>query len=529
MNDIMGKRMKKRYYMGIDIGTSQSKGVLADREGRITAFQTVDHDTVSIRPGFFEHDPEKVWVRDLVYLIRALFKESGVSAQEIVSIGISAIGPCVVMTDHEGRPLRDAILYGIDTRAEQEIGILNQKYTEEYFIRTCGNTLSSQAAGPKILWVRNHEPEVFKNTKMIMTASSYLIYRLTGRNVMDYYTACAGYTPLFSYENMCWDEGMTDAFGISGRLPELMWSCDIAGRVSRKAAELTGLSEGTIVSAGTSDAAAEAVSVGVMRPGKTFLMMGSTAFLIKVLKDPAKGVRMWSAPFLFPGTYCMAGGMSAAGSLTKWFLGELAADMQEEAKREGENAYARLAQMAEKIPPGCEGLLALPYFCGERTPVFDSRAKGVFFGLTLNHTKMHLYRALLESVGFGVRDNLEVLDCFGQTCEEITTAGGGCKNRLWLQIISDITGKSQALKEITVGAAYGDAFLGGMASGEIGKDEIEEWNQEKERVSPGASNREIYHQWYGIYKGIYRNTKNYMEELDRKIKEGFPEAIKPEA
>ncbi len=519
LNVSTGKIMKKRYYMGIDIGTSQSKGVVVDRQGRIAAFKAVDHDTVSIRQGFFEHDPEKVWFHDLVYLIRALLKEGGIRSEEVISVGISAIGPCVVMTDQEGKPLRDAILYGIDTRAEKEIQLLNQRYGQEYFISKCGNSLSSQSAGPKILWVRRNEPEVYCRTKMIMTAASYLVFRLTGRNVMDYYTACAGYTPLFSCEDMCWDVEMCRELGCAGMLPELMWSDMPAGTVTRKAAELTGLSEGTVVNAGTSDAAAEAVSVGAAEPGKTFLMMGSTAFIIKVMDRMERDVRMWSAPFVFPGTYSLSGGMSASGSLTKWFLEEMAPDVQKEARQEGVNAYERLSKMAEKIPPGCGGLLALPYFCGERTPIFDSSAKGVFFGLNLNHTRMHLYRALLEGVGSGIRDNLNVLDCYGDLYDEIVTAGGGCRNRLWLQIISDITGKSQALKEITVGAAYGDAFLGGLASGEIDREEIEEWNREEARIIPDESARTIYDRWYDIYKGIYISTKEYMEELDRITKD----------
>lgn len=507
--------MKKRYYMGIDIGTSQSKGVIVDRRGKIAASQSVDHDTISQRQGFFEHDPQKVWFYDLVYLIRNLFKEGGIHPQEVISVGISAIGPCVVMTDQEGRPLRDAILYGIDTRAEEEIQLLNQRYGREYFIRKCGSTLSSQSAGPKILWVRRNEPDIFGKTKMIMTATSYLVFRLTGNNVMDYYTACAGYSPLFSYKDMCWDEKMCRELGCDGMMPKLMWSAEPAGTVNQKAAELTGLSEGTVVNVGTCDAAAEAVSVGIMKPGKTFLMMGSTAFIIKVLDAPAADSHMWSAPFVFPGTYSLSGGMSAAGSLTKWFLKEMAPDVQREAEKEGVNAYAHLARLAKKSPPGCEGLLALPYFCGERTPIFDSSAKGVFFGLNLNHTRIHLYRALLESVGFGIRHNLEILDHYGELSEEITAAGGGCKNRLWLQIISDITGREQALKRITIGAAYGDAFLGGLASGTISQEAIEEWNREETRIIPQESVRAIYDKWYVIYKGIYTNTKKYMEELDR--------------
>lgn len=507
--------MDENYLMGIDVGTSQSKGVITTLDGEIVSFETVGHDTVCKQPGYFEHSPEQVWFHDFKYLVGELLAKSKISPEKIRSVGISAIGPCVVVTDGEGHPLRDGILYGIDTRAEKQIQELERKYGQEYLIKHCGNVLSSQSAGPKILWIQENEPEVFRQAKMIMTSTSYLAYRLTGKNVMDYYTACAGYTPLFHYEGMCWDEGICKELGCNGMMPKLLWTTEQAGTITKSAAEETGLEEGTIVNVGTCDAAAEAVSVGVIEPGKTMLMLGSTAFMITVLNQPAKDVRMWSAPYLFPGTYSLMGGMSAAGILTKWYLDEFGEEYRGMAEQKGSDVYTELMQEAEMISPGCDGLIALPYFCGERTPIFDSNAKGVFFGLNLSHTKVHLYRALLEGTAFGIRDNFQVFDEYGNGKNEVVTVGGGCKNPLWLQIISDVTKKEQTVSEITLGAAYGDAFLAGIAAGMIQKEEgIDRWVRKKSKVCPTRSREEIYDSHFKLYKDLYENTKMLMKRME---------------
>ena len=509
--------MDGRFLLGIDIGTSQSKGVLTDLQGNIAAFAAVDHDTSPVRAGWYEHDAEEIWVRDCKRLIAELKEKGMVSPEQIVSVGVSAIGPCVLPVDRQGTPLCNAILYGIDTRAGEEIKELNARYGEDLFVQCSGNTLSSQAAGPKILWLKHNRPEVFRKAACFMTATSYLVYRLTGRAVMDYYTACAGYTPLFDYRTMDWDQEMCEAIGCTGRLPELDWSAEQAGRINRQAAEEFGLREGTCVCVGTCDAAAEAVSVGVISPGQTMLMLGSTAFMISVLDKPAMDKRLWAAPYLFPNTFCLLGGMGSAGSLTKWFLKELSRETTREAEEQGVNPYALLAQKAAQVTPGCEGLLALPYFCGERTPLNDPEAKGVFFGLGLHHTQAHLYRALLESVAFGIRDNLEAMAENGCQPEVLSTVGGGALNPLWTSIISDITGCRQVIHQVVLGAAFGDAFLSGLCCGLIGeKDAIREWNHPQKWIEPDAVRHDLYSGIFPAFQELYHALYGMMHQEKNK-------------
>lgn len=515
------EKMTAGYLMGIDIGTSQSKGVITDADGTMIAFHSVSHSTASVKPGYFEHDPEKVWFHDLKCIVKNLLGKSGLKAEQIVSLGISAIGPCVAVTDKEGRPLRNAILYGIDTRAQRQIEKMQEKYSEEYLIRHCGNILSTQSAGPKILWIRENEPDLFERTEMIMTASSYLIWRLTGKNVMDYYTACAGYTPLFDYETMAWDKEVCRELGCEGKLPELKWTTAVAGNVTAEAAAETGLAEGTPVNAGTCDAAAEAVSVGVVKPGRTMAMLGSTAFLITVGDSPKSDVRMWAAPYLFPGSYAMLGGMNAAGLLIDWFVEKLGLEVKKKAEASGRSVYEVLIEEAEKTEPGAAGMLVIPYFCGERTPVFDGSARGILFGLTLDHGRGHVFRALLEGIGYGIRDNMEVFDEHGAADNQVMAVGGGCKNQLLLRVISDITGKDLTVSEVTLGAAYGDAFLAGIAAGRVDDpEEIEHWLRKKCVIRPEKEVKEMYDSGFDIYRKLYENTKDLMKSIDgRKVHE----------
>ena len=383
------------------------------------------------------------------------------SGEDVGGVAVSAIGACVLPVDAEGRPLRQGILYGIDTRASEEIAWLNERFGEEPMFDLGGMALTSQAIGPKILWIQRHEPEVYAAAHMFLGSSSYMVYRLTGEYVMDYHTA-SYYNPLFDLRNLRWDARFAGPIVELDRLPKLMWSDQIAGEVTPAAAAETGLKVGTPVTAGTIDAAAEAVSVGVVDPGDMMVMYGTTMFFIHVTGDPVPDPRMWATAFALPGRYSIDGGMSTTGALTRWFRDNLAGEEMAAEAAGGPNAYAALAEAAGRIPPGAEGVICLPYFAGERTPINDPDARGVYAGLTLSHTKAHLYRASLEGTAYGVRHNLETMSAMGAPPRRLVAVGGGAKNPLWLQIVSDVSGLPQDVPERTIGASYGDAFMAGL-------------------------------------------------------------------
>ena len=501
--------------LGIDIGTYSSKGVLCTPAGDVLETHVVDHGLSLPRPGWAEQDADAVWWNDLVRICRVM-TGGRYSGEDIGAVAVSAIGPCLLPVDAEGRPLRPGILYGIDTRASDEIDWLNQHVGEQEMFDLGGMALTSQAIGPKILWLRNHEPEVHARTHKMLTASSYLTFRLTGEYVIDRHTG-AHFNPLVDIHTLEWDARFAASIVDPAKLPELRWATEIAGTVTANAAGETGLNAGTPVTAGTVDAAAEALSVGVVEPGDLMIMYGTTMFFILVTDRPIPDPRVWATGFVVPGTYDVAGGMATTGALTRWFRDEFG--MLEVAAEAGggPNAYAALASIAGEIPAGADGLICLPYFAGERTPINDPEARGVFAGLTLSHTRAHLYRALLEGTAFGVRHNLETLREIGAKPRRIVAVGGGAGNRLWLRIVSDVAGVEQVVPVRTIGAAYGDAFLAGLASGiipDLGA-LARDWVQVDEVLAPTPSETGRYDAYYQVYRSLYEHARGDLHALSR--------------
>lgn len=412
------------YLLGIDVGTSESKGTITDPEGRVVAQAAVAHGLSMPRPGWVEHDADRVWWSDFCQLCRTLLGESGLSGDAIGAVGCSAIAPCVLPVDRAGRPLRPAILYGIDTRATRQIAALERELGRERILQVGGNALSTQSVGPKIRWLYDEEREVYQAAARFLTGTSYLVFRLTGEYVVDLYTAWS-YGPLFNIRALCWDAEMCAAVVEEDRLPALRWSSEVVGTITPAAAEETGLAAGTPVIAGTADAAAEAVSVGVVAQGQMMCMYGSTLFFIQVVDRLVVDERLWTSVYLFPGTCALVGGLGTSGSITRWFRDNFAAAEIEAEQHTGRSAYAQLAEQAGAVPPGCEGLLVLPYFAGERTPINDPLARGVIAGLSLSHTRGHVYRAILEGTAYGVRHHLEVMRELGCGPRDVVAVGGG--------------------------------------------------------------------------------------------------------
>jgi xylulokinase len=501
-----------RYLLGIDIGTHESKGVLADQDGRIVATKSVAHETDRPRPGWAEHDAEAVWWQDVVVLARELPVLADVAPRDIAAVGCSGIGPCVVPVDRDGRALRPGILYGIDTRASEEVRDLSTELGEEWILRETGSALSAQAAGPKILWIRRHEPDVWARTHRVLTSTSYVVLRLTGRAIIDHYTAAA-YGPLYNLHDRTWDDRALSLVCPRAVLPEIDWSTAIAGSVTREAAAITRLREGTPVVVGSADAASEATAAGALDPGDTMLMYGSSMFLIQVLaRLPASRVQ-WPTVYLEPGMFALAAGMSTAGALAAWLRDEFAQDVVHAADRGGRDAYEVLVEEARRVAPGADGLIALPYFSGERTPINDPRARGALLGLTLSHGRPHVFRALLEGIAYGVRANLEAMDAAGAPAGRLVAIGGGVRNDLWVQTVSDVSGRPQEVQE-TPGASYGDTMLASVGIG-LARDlrETRRWVMPGRVVEPRAEARAFYDRTYPLYRQLYEQTAEIAHAL----------------
>lgn len=444
--------MAERFLLGVDIGTCSSQGILVGGSGRPAATAGVEHALSIPAPGRAEHDAEAVWWGDFRRICRDLLSSSGIEPRRIAAVGVSTISPAVVPVDERGRALRPAILYGIDTRATREIAEL---------AALTGASLSSQSASPKVLWIRRNEPEVWKRTRRVVNGSGFLVLRLTGESVIDVYDATL-FSPFFDAGSGTWSAALAPHVAPVEMMPRASWTAQVAGTVGGAAAKETGLAEGTPVIAGTAD----------------------------------------------------AGGTATAGSLTRWFRDGFAPTEREAERGGGRNAYETLAELASSSPPGSRGLVALPYFSGERTPLHDPEAKGAVFGLTLSHTRADFYRSLLESVGYAIRHNIEALAAEGCRASRILAVGGGTRNAAWMRMVSDIAGIEQVIPEGRVGACHGDAFLAGIGAGLFrNTGESRRWARPARTVVPDPAVKALYDTAYGIYRGLYERNAGAMKEL----------------
>lgn len=502
--------MKPRYCMGIDVGSYESKGVLIDFSGALVAYHAQTHVMENPQDGWFEHDAEAVWWNDFVLISRALLQKSGLRAEDIACVGASTLGSDCLPVDEDCKPLRKAILYGIDSRAQEEITYLQNLYGPEQEQTLFGRPICTGDVAPKILWLKNHESEIHKNAYKFLTGSSYLTAKLTGEFVMDRYLAGASFRPLYTEDGMV-HAGRASLFCNAEQLPRTATVTQIAGYVTSRAAQECGLKEGTPVITGTGDSTAEAISTGVLAAGDAMLQFGSSLFLYcctdRLVCDP----RVRGNQFTVPGTYSIAAGTNAAGTLTRWYRDQLYPDIPQDA---GNEAFGRMAQAVDQLPPGADGLITLPYFAGERTPINDPNAKGMLFGLKLSHTRAHLYRSALEGVGFSAAQHFDIFQELGVLPHRVMAVGGGTKNRPWMQIVADILGLPLHIAKVSIGAAYGDALMAGIGAGFF-KDFIalRDVIEVAATVLPDPLRHAQYKKYRDIYDELYLATKSLMHQL----------------
>ncbi len=480
--------------IGIDIGTSSTKGVFVDPQGQLLASAAREHMVSRPAPGQVEMDPE-IWWAELVSIVRELRERA--ADVEPVAIGVSGMGPCVVLLDDAGAAVRPAILYGVDTRAGEQIEQLTAELGADRIVATGGTPLTSQAAGPKIAWVREHEPQAYARASSLAMPASFLAHRLTGELLLDHHSASQAW-PLYDIDAATWRDDWWERIAPGIAQPRLALPGDSAGTVTRQAADATGLPAGIPVALGTIDSWNEAVSAGAIRSGDLMLAYGTTMFLITTTDRRREAPGMWTTRGVEAGTYSLAGGMATSGAITTWIRDLVGDD------------YASLSRQAAESGLGANGLLMLPYFAGERTPIQDPDARGVVVGMTLSTTAGDLYRAALEATAFGVRHNIEVMREAGAAVERVVAVGGGTTGGLWTQIVSDVTGLPQTIPSVTVGASFGAAFL---AAGLVGEPDIDAWNPAAEVVEPDPERHAAYDDLYDHYRALYPATRDIAHAL----------------
>jgi xylulokinase len=505
------------YLLGVDVGTASSKGALLTLDGRVVASHVVEHDVSRPQPGWAEHDADAVWWDDVATIIRALLHEAAVNPARVAAIGVSALGPAMLPVDAQGRPLRPGILYGIDTRAHLEIERLNHELGWDTPETAPARRLQAQSVAPKIVWLREHEPERWRRTHKILGATGYIVHRLTEAYTVDHGNA-ESLAPLYDAVAGSWDRPMCERLGVPiALLPAINEAADIVGGVSAEAARETGLASGTPVICGSLDALAEYLSAGAIEAGEGCVIFGSSLCLSVLTPEPRSHPRLYNGRSLVPGLRRLSGGMATGGALTRWFRDNLAPHELEHERLTGISAFQALGDDAATVPPGSAGLMVLPYFSGERTPIFDLQARGLIMGLTVSHSRAHLYRSLLEGVAYGLRHHLDLMAEVGVVPRRLVAVGGGSQSALWTQIVGDVTGKALECVAQPVGPALANAFLAGYGTG-LFRDFAplaERWVQIGRTVRSDPSVTAIYDAYYGVYRRLYERTADEMHELAR--------------
>jgi xylulokinase len=493
------------YFLGIDTSTTGSKALVIDERGDVIAVASSPHTLQTPRPLWSEQDPREWW-EAVSASIRAVLKQAGISGESIAAVGLTGQMHGLVLLDEAGNVLRPAILWN-DQRTQSQCDEIHARIGKERFIQITGNVALTGFTAPKILWVKENEPEVYAKATHVLLPKDYIRYKLTGEYAMD--KADGAGTVLFDLQKRDWSEEVLSALEIPRAwMPKTFEGPEFTGRVSEEAAALTGLKAGTPVAAGGGDQAAQAVGVGAVEPGIVGLTVGTSGVVFattpSALIEPEG--RLHAFCHAVPGLWHFMGVMlSAAGSL-QWYRDTLVPNM----------SFDELLKEAESIPAGSEGLQFLPYLTGERTPYPDPLARGAFIGLTIRHQRPHMTRAVLEGVSFGLKDSFTLIQNAGLgAIIQVRASGGGTKGALWRQILASVLEAELVTVNTTEGAAYGAAILAGVGAGA--------WTDVSSAcracikitgsTRPEPSQLDVYHKVYPVYQELYPALKSIFSRM----------------
>lgn len=493
------------YFLGIDTSTTSSKALLVNEMGEVVAVASHPHTLQTPRPLWSEQDPRQWWEAASAS-IRSVLEKAGVGGESVAALGLTGQMHGLVLLDEAGNVLRPAILWN-DQRTQSQCDEIHRVIGRERFIQVTGNVALTGFTAPKILWVKENEPEIFAEAKHVLLPKDYVRFRLTGEYAMD--KADGAGTVLFDLKARDWSDEVLSALSIPRTwMPPTFEGTEFTGYVTEEAASRTGLKAGTPVVAGGGDQAAQAVGVGAVEPGIIALTVGTSGVVFAATPAPLvepEG-RLHAFCHAVPGMWHLMGVMlSAAGSL-QWYRDTLAPD----------TSFDDLLKEAESIPAGSEGLLFLPYLSGERTPHPDPRARGAFIGLTLRHGRGHMTRAVLEGVSFGLKDSFALIQNAGLgEIRQVRASGGGTKSALWRQILASVLGAELATVNTTEGAAFGAALLAGVGAGMWGNvpEACAAAVRVTESIPSNPSLVEAYQPAYTLYRGLYPALKPSFEQM----------------
>ncbi len=450
------------YLLGIDLGTSGTKTVLFDTQGQVVKSAMAEYPLYQPQNGWAEQDPQDWWEAAKATIREVL---RGVDPSDVKGLGISGQMHGLVLLDENGQALRRSIIW-CDGRTQAECDEIHMRVGRERLIQIAANPALTGFTACKALWVRNHEPEIWKKTRHMLLPKDYVRYRLTG--LIKQEISDASGTNLLDVRRRCWSEEILEKLEIDpALLPELVESADAAGVITEEAAQATGLLPGTVVAGGGGDNMCAAVGTGVVVPGKAFTTIGTSGVVYahspKLQIEPEGRVHAFCS--CIPGEYVNFACMLAAGMGLKWFRDQFCQAEVQSARELDEDAYGLLNRQAALSPIGANRLIYLPYLMGERSPLMDNDARGAFVGLNAMHTRRDLLRAVMEGVSYGLRQNLDTMRVMNVDPEEMLLCGGGAKSPFWRQMLADIFHLPVRTIEVSEGPALGAAILAGVAAG----------------------------------------------------------------
>jgi len=494
--------------LGIDVGTSGVKVLLISKEGQVVSSKSVSYQLTSLHPGWAEQLPSDWWGASMK-AIQGIIADNLIDPNNIKGISLSGQMNSPVFLDKKKEVIRPSILWN-DTRTSKQCEEIYEKVggLDILISHTYNSALNSYTA-PKILWVKENEPQNYKKIKYVLLPKDYVRYKLTNELFTE--SSDAAGTLLFDVVKKKWSSYILEKLEINRNiLPPVLNSFDLAGKITKEVADKTGLKIGTPVIAGGADNTCGAVGSGIIEEGRAMMSLGSSGVVVMHTDQPIadqKG-RITLFNHACASSWYILGAALSAGISYEWLKKKLLDNLL---------SYAQLDTLAGRIAPGSAGLIFLPYLYGDRTPHTDAHARGVFFGISAKHNQGHFARSVLEGVIFSLRDSFDLFQEKGLKVKEIRLIGGGAKSKVWRQISADILGKEINVLNIEEGPCFGAALIAGVGVG-VYKNISEAVNgivKIKKTITPRIENVKKYDDYYKLYKKLYHSLKEDYEELDR--------------
>ncbi len=500
----------EQYLLGIDIGTSACKIAVFNREGEVIAAANGEYPVYYPKPGWAEQNPEEWWSA-ICTAIKETLSKGKIASQDIAGVGIDGQSWSAIPVDKSGNVLANTPIW-MDTRAADICEELNSKIGADKIFDLSGNSLQPSYTTAKIIWYQRNLPQIYKDTYKILQSNSYIAYKLTGKMTQD---MSQGYgLHCFDMRRGTWNVDMCSSLGIpAGLLPDIYPCHEVIGSVTERAAVQCGLSAGTPVVAGGLDAACGTLGAGVIHPGETQEQGGQAGGMSICTDTYIADERLILGYHVVPGQWLLQGGTVGGGGVMRWLEQQFGDYEREEARRKGGTSLELFNQKAEAVAPGSDGMVFLPYMSGERSPIWDPSAKGVYYGLDFSKTKGHFIRSAMEGVAYSLKHNLDVAEEAGAKVQVLRAMGGSANSLLWTQIKSDITGKPVIVPSSDTATTLGAVILAGVGVGMYGSFEEAVSLTVKDRRShkPQEANRDVYDENYKIYLELYHNLKETMK------------------